>query len=52
MNDAFMEKYLNKNIYKVSNPPGGHSSIKIGWDDNSDSFSNNKSFTSVNNGPT
>lgn len=27
-----MERYAGKNIYKVSNPPGGQSSFKIGWD--------------------
>lgn len=28
-----MERYIGKNIYKVSNPPGGQSSFKIGWDE-------------------
>jgi len=55
-----MEKYIGKNIYKVSNPPGGHSSFKIGWDqpasepmkrNRSNNLKNNNSgvYESVNN---
>lgn len=32
MSETYMERYIGKNIYKVSNPPGGQSSFKIGWD--------------------
>ncbi len=34
-----MENYLNKNIYKVSNPPGGHSSISLSWNHPPDQLS-------------
>lgn len=51
MSETYMERYLNKNIYKVSNPPGGASSISLGWDEPSSNFSQNRSSI-IDNRPT
>ena len=52
----YMDSYLHKNIFKVSNPPGGASSIKLGWDEpprdlihkNHSSINHNKSLINHN----
>jgi hypothetical protein len=43
-----MENYLNKNIYKVSNPPGGASSIQLGWDSTVGQDKHSKQFMNSN----